>query len=426
MTPTGSVIVALNLFCLLPSLILLIGAARTRTKLSRCFMWLAGLNMLGLVSEAASWLFEHDASMLSYFVVRLSLFLTHIAGYGRLAVFGEYLYSSLSLRSIVSRRPFQLIWACVIISCLFLVVAMFNELYATFDEANVYQAQDAFFIYLIFPLAGLLILCQTMRRYASDLPPRQIAAMRWHIGLILLCSAILIYDPELALHYIVGTLSLIILYINIQMDEAQQKEVELSESRTAVMLSQISPHFILNVLNDISILCRIDPGQAGEATVHFSSYLRSNIDSLTSRTLIPFEKEMEHVEHYLWLESMRYEDRLRAVFDLGPLDFELPPLSLQPLVENAVRHGLSKKKGGGTVTVSSRETDGAWRVIVTDDGVGYNQEIALNDGRSHVGLTNVRSRLAAMCGGRLTLESAPGQGTVATVEIPKMRALPGS
>ena len=423
MTPTGSIIVALNLFCLLPCLILFIGAARTRTNLSRNFMWLAGLNMLGLVSEAAGWLFEHDASILSYIVVRLSLFLSLIAGYGMLAAFGEYIYTCLSLRTMVSRRPFQLIWACVIISCLLLVVAMFNNLYATFDESNVYQSQEIFFVYLILPLTGLLILYRTMKRYAADLPSRQMAALRWYFILIALCCAFLFYDPEIALHYIVSTLSQIILYINIQMDEAQQREIELSESRTAVMLSQISPHFILNVLNDISILCRIDPVKAQQATVHFSSYLRSNVDSLTSRALIPFEKEMEHVEHYLWLESMRYEDRLRAVFDLGPLDFELPPLSLQPLVENAVRHGLSKKKDGGTVTVSSRETDGVWRVIVTDDGVGYNQEIALNDGRSHVGLTNVRSRLAAMCGGRLTLESVPGRGTVATMEIPKVRAL---
>ena len=420
MTPTGYVVVALNLFCLLPCLILFIGANRTHSKLSRNFMWLIGLNMLGLVSEAASWLLEHDASTLSYYGVRVSLFLTHVVGYSMLGVFGEYLYACFSLRSIVSRRPFRLIWACAIISGLFSVIAMFNELYATFGEANVYQAEDIFFVYMILPLVGFLILCQTMRRYSSELSSRQMAALRWYIGLILFCSAVLIYEPELALHYIVGTLSQTILYINIQMDEAQQRETELSESRTAVMLSQISPHFILNVLNDISILCRVAPDKALQAIIHFSSYLRGNIDSLTCRFLIPFEKELEHVEHYLWLESLRYEGRLEVVFDLGPRDFLLPPLSLQPLVENAVRHGLAKKEGGGTVTVSSRETDGVWQVIVTDDGVGYNKDALLNDGRNHVGLSNVRGRLAAMCGGSLMLESTPGRGTVATIEIPKV------
>ena len=419
MTPTGYVIVSLNLFCLLPSLILLIGAARTPTALSRRFMWLAAMNVLGLLTEATSWLFENDSSVLSYYVVRLSLFFTHIAGYGMLGFFGEYVYTCLSLRTVVSRRPFQVIWVCVGICVALLIVAMFNEMYASFDETNVYQPQDTFFIYLIFPLSGLLFLYLTMRRYSAYLPSRQMSALRWYYGLITICCAVLFYDPELGFHYVVSTLSQIILYINIQMDEAQQREVELVESRTAVMLSQIGPHFIMNVLTDIGALCRMDPDKAREAIFHFSNYLRNNVDALTASRLIPFEKELAHVEHYLWLESMRYGSRLRTIYDISASNFQLPALSLQPLVENAVRHGLAKKKGGGTVTVSSGETEKAWQVRVTDDGVGCIPWAAGNDGRNHVGLVNVRGRLAAVCGGRLILESTPGRGTVVMMEIPK-------
>ena len=122
-----------------------------------------------------------------------------------------------------------------------------------------------------------------------------------------------------------------------------QMERELQNSRISIMLSQIKPHFLYNALTVIQALCSIDPAAAENAVSEFSDYLRGNMSALTEEKLIPFLKELEHTKHYLTLEQLRFGDQLQVEYDLGPTGFQLPALSLQPLVENAIRHGVRAK-----------------------------------------------------------------------------------
>lgn len=115
-----------------------------------------------------------------------------------------------------------------------------------------------------------------------------------------------------------------------------------------------------------------------------------------------------------------YAGDMEVRFELDSDDFLLPALSVQPLVENAIKHGLMGLESGGTVTVSSYETDMDYRISVVDDGVGFDTSILLDD-REHIGIRNIRGRIAAMCGGTLTVESVPGKGTKAVITIPKER-----
>lgn len=198
-----------------------------------------------------------------------------------------------------------------------------------------------------------------------------------------------------------------------------QMERELQNSRISIMLSQIKPHFLYNALTVIQALCGIDPAAAENAVSEFSDYLRGNMSALTEEKPIPFLKELEHTKHYLTLEQLRFGDQLRVEFDLGPTLFRLPTLSLQPLVENAIRHGVrGKAEGAGTVRISTRETPTCYEVAVMDDGPGFDPASAPQDS-THVGITNVRRRMQLMCGGSLMIESAPGAGTHATLRIPK-------
>ena len=198
-----------------------------------------------------------------------------------------------------------------------------------------------------------------------------------------------------------------------------QMERELQNSRISIMLSQIKPHFLYNALTVIQALCGIDPAAAENAVSEFSDYLRGNMSALTEEKLIPFLKELEHTKHYLTLEQLRFGDQLRVEFDLGPTLFRLPTLSLQPLVENAIRHGVrGKAEGVGTVRISTRETPTCYEVAVMDDGPGFDPASAPQDS-THVGITNVRRRMQVMCGGSLVIESAPGAGTHAILRIPK-------
>ena len=201
---------------------------------------------------------------------------------------------------------------------------------------------------------------------------------------------------------------------------AHKLEKELEESRIAIMISQIQPHFIFNVLGTIRGLCREDPEQAWHALGDFSTYLRANMNALTNERAIPFDMELAHVQTYLRLEKMRLGERLNVVYDIQEKDFSIPPLMLQPLVENAVKHGLFYKAEGGTVTIRSVRADHCIVLSVTDDGVGFEasaRESAFEQ-RERYGLANVRSRAEKMLGGSLRIESHPDRGSTVTLEFP--------
>ncbi len=198
----------------------------------------------------------------------------------------------------------------------------------------------------------------------------------------------------------------------------EQQKNELSDARISIMLGQIQPHFLYNSLSAISRLCTGNP-DAKKALITFSEYLRGNMDSLAQKDLILFEKELEHTQQYLELEGLRFEERLQVVYDIPMKDFMLPTLTLQPIVENAVRYGVLKKHSGGIVTIRTEETEKNILITVIDDGVGFDPNAPMSCDRSHTGISNVRERLAAMCGGTLTITSVPGEGTTALIVIPR-------
>ena len=200
----------------------------------------------------------------------------------------------------------------------------------------------------------------------------------------------------------------------------QQMQKELYEAKVSLMVSQIQPHFLYNSLTSIAMMCTKDPKTARDATINFADYLRGNMNSLKEKNPVPFEKELEHLKKYLMLEKMRFGDMLNIEYDIRTTDFVIPQLSVQPLVENAVKHGVGMKEDGGTVTIATEETENAYLVIISDDGVGFDTSAPKkDDGRSHVGMENVKQRLKEMIDADVVIESAIGEGTVATIIIPK-------
>jgi len=201
--------------------------------------------------------------------------------------------------------------------------------------------------------------------------------------------------------------------------EKQAMERKLQESQISIMLSQIQPHFLYNTLNSIYQLCETNPMRARAMVNFFAEYLRNNLSSLEESGLISFETELAHVKTYLEIEKIRFEDTLEIAYDIKCDDFSLPVLTVQPIVENAVKHGTSKKRGGGRVVISTYESGENYIIQVSDTGCGFDPSKTRDDGKRHVGIENVRQRLSNMCGGSLTIESAIGAGTVATIKIPK-------
>ena len=202
-------------------------------------------------------------------------------------------------------------------------------------------------------------------------------------------------------------------------NRAKKLEKELEESRIAILLSQMQPHFIHNILNVIYYLCGKDPAAAQGAISKFSDHLRNNLEAVSQKELITFHKELDHIHTYLELERIRFGEELSVVYDIEEDGFLLPVLSIQPLVENALKHGIAKKRGGGVVTISSRKTEKAYRITVSDTGAGFDVARYMEDGKVHVGLMNVRQRLASRMNATADIDSTPGSGTTVTVTIPR-------
>ena len=192
---------------------------------------------------------------------------------------------------------------------------------------------------------------------------------------------------------------------------------ELAESRISTMMSQIRPHFIYNTLGSIEQLCMLDPPKAGNLVHNFAKYLRGNFGELDNPKPILMSQEMEHVHHYISIENVRFPD-MTFSFEMNSEDFHIPALTVQPIVENAIKHGLMKLAKGGTIHVVSYETDTDYCISVVDDGVGFDTNATI-DNRKHLGLRNIRERLKVMVNGTLEIESTVGVGTKVLIKIPK-------
>ena len=185
------------------------------------------------------------------------------------------------------------------------------------------------------------------------------------------------------------------------------------------MVSQIQPHFVYNTLSSISTLIAIDPNKAQKALDEFSDYLRMNFSTLTETKLVDFEDELKHIKTYVELEKMRFGNRLHVIYDIKTTDFKVPPLSIQPLVENAIKHGILKRVEGGAVALKTYENNDAFVVEVIDDGVGFDIGSIDFKNNKHIGLNNVKHRVTTMCKGRIRFESEIGKGTKVVVQFYK-------
>ena len=197
------------------------------------------------------------------------------------------------------------------------------------------------------------------------------------------------------------------------------QEQELADNRVTMLTNQIRPHFIFNSLASIQTMCKKNPDKAAEAVSHFSKYLRSSIEAMTMQTAVLFQKELESIREYVSLEQLEREYPIEMNYDLGIKEFYLPFLTVQPIVENAIRHGIKDRPNGRVDLITFTEKNRLC-VVVRDNGVGFKREMR-DEG---TGLKNVRERIQ-YAGGTLEVESELGKGTTATITLPLRENLAG-
>lgn len=323
-----------------------------------------------------------------------------------------------------SREPVRtLILTVIFFNTGFQVASLGTDWMIKLNEQNYYSHGKLYMLYVVLYVFMLFLIAAEYLRYGYRF--RKQNTLSLFLTIIMIFVGIILQEViggGIRTAYLGLALGAAMLFIHNSEYSQMATDDTLKEQRFRILMSQIKPHFLYNTLGAIQELCLSDPTQAMHATATFSRYLRGNMDSLSYTGLIPFEKELEHTRLYLELEKMRFEDALRIISDIRCTNFEVPPLTLQPIAENAVRHGVRGRRGGiGTVRLSTGETPDSYLVTVEDNGPGFDpsKPPKSKDGESHVGITNVRERLAEMCGGKLIIDSQPGKGTRATIVIPK-------
>ena len=406
-----------------------------RTKTSRLFVAVLSIQTLLLIGDSAIWLLLNEPTPGKIPLVKTLTLITDIMTVVLTVAYTYFLSNFISQKkpiSFVFPRAVSAICGVVILLWIF---CLFNDWYIWYD-ADGNQIEGP--LYKLFWLLGtlLLIFCVLFTVWHHRVLGRRDTCILSTYGIFPLIGYLLeSYWPVTPL-LLAPTLSLVLLYVILhtqQTRSAMEQEIqlahmetklakqsaELSDSRINIMLSQIQPHFLFNALTSISVLCEKNPMKAQTALNDFADYLRGNLDSLRRTAPVPFSKELKHIKIYLSLEQMRFESELNVVYDIEADSFLLPALTVQPLVENAVKYGVGKKPGGGTVTISTREEATCFSITVADDGVGYDPQETQYDGRTHIGIDNVRARLAALVGGTLTIQSEKSRGTSATIQLPK-------
>lgn len=191
---------------------------------------------------------------------------------------------------------------------------------------------------------------------------------------------------------------------------------ELKNNRIVLAMSQIKTHFIFNVLTAVSGLCNSNPQKADETLIAFSRYLRKNINVMQDDKLESFVQSLAHLEDYIMIEQIRFGEKIKFEKNIQEKDFLLPPLVLQPIVENAIKHGLLLKAEGGTIVISTQMEKNGIKIEISDDGVGFDE---MEKANAHsIGLRNVAFRLEHMIKGKMEIYSKKGEGTKVDIWIP--------
>ena len=235
--------------------------------------------------------------------------------------------------------------------------------------------------------------------------------------------------PLIDICYVLSALTMYSLILSDQIEQdlrrqrenaEQQKEIaeqqrEIANQHASILVLQMRPHFIYNTLTSIYCLCGRDPELAQRIIMEFTTYLRKNFTAVASDKPIPFSSELEHTRAYLAVEQARFPSSLRVDYDTPLTWFRIPPLTLQPIVENAIKHGRDPYAGLFTISIRTRKTDSGAEIVVADNGRGFSPA---DDSEPHIALKNIQQRLALLCGGSLTITPNDGGGTVVTITIP--------
>ena len=322
-------------------------------------------------------------------------------------------------KDIKKNTVFRVVEGCWMMFSLLLVSTFFTDhIYYITPDGQIQRG--AWFPLLIVPLSVIMIL-----NLAYLIRRKGLLSQKYYHGFLI---AIIPITAVLIVHIFVDVTALIDistvlsaismfgLIISEQIEQNFRQQQEIARQRASVNVLQMRPHFIYNTMMSIYYLIAQDTDKAQKITLDFSTYLRKNFTALATDGTVPFTEELEHTRAYLEVEQTRFEDNLFVEFDTPHTRFRLPPLTLQPIVENAIKHGLDPELSPLHITIKTRKTENGCELTIEDTGPGF----GVNDNNEpHVALANIKERLEMMCGGTLTISPRENGGTIVKVFVPK-------
>ncbi len=425
MTTTQYVNLSLQIFgCVLTAIIITcLGLSRnTNPKRRKTLTLFLSFNAGVMLFDAFALYFRGGETTVDFYGVRIANCLGFSCGALVPTIFLMYMVHGFKNPEKISKTPLHISQLSCVVYLAAYAVNLFLPVFYRINAENIYRRMPLYPLTFIPVFLNVGLAFYLLIRYKNQMERTNRILYILYFILPLPVFAVQMFVYGLNLVNFVGMIFIIVIFLFIEAEQGKKmamQETEVLSSRIDIALSQIQPHFLYNSLTSIYRLCDVKPDSAKEAISNFSKYLRGNLDSIKNEKMITFADELEHIKAYLALEKMRYDDYLEIVYDTPISGFFVPPLTVQPLVENAVNHGISDLPEGGCITISTYETEKYYIIKVSDNGVGFDPEALPNDERLHIGIQSVRSRLDIMCCGTLEIESKKNSGTVATIEIPK-------
>ncbi len=386
-----------------------------------------------LFFDAFAWFYRGVPGRGAYYVVTVANFIAFFA-YTLIPVFYAY-YVSLSINhDSVDLRMMRVISVLASLAIILLVFSQATGYVYTIDQAsNLYRRGQGFALLTSLYVFEMVVGIYFIILYRDNITKPRRYVLYSFIIVPLVAAVIQVFIYGYSLSNIACMVSGLVMFAQALDDNARtmlEKEIfitkqndELSDMRTKIALSQIRPEFIYDTLSTVYELCDSDTGRAKEVIVHLSNYLRQNIESISTERLITFEKELNHTMVYLELEKTRCPGRFEVEYHTNDTFFLLPALTVQPLVENALTHGIYKldPEVKGRIIISTSRGNGYIKVEVKDNGVGFDVAEKRRSGEldsEQYGIGNVRNRLKIMENAELHVRSRESEGTTVDVIIP--------
>ena len=390
-----------------------------------CFLMVCVV--LLMVSDSLAWIFRGNPDPAGYYIVRMSNFCAFLFGFLVIPLSAEYFSHIISKRSGIPGLYWTNIeWGVFSVAAICLIVNQFVPFIYDFDERNTYFRAVAGWLPGVLTVFGLIVSVGVVVKYIKYLNTFEKAAIVSCFSLPIIGSAIQIAVYGISFTYLAIVISSFITFVSYEynyMNYNIEMEKRVVEERISLVNYQIRPHFIFNTLAVIRYLCQKDPDEAAQTINEFSGYLRSTTDFLNEKDCIPFERELELVRHYVYIEQKRFGKSISVVYEIGDTDFSIPSFSVQTSVENAIKHGLMENGiPNGTVTIRTYARENDHIIEIEDNGAGfdYEKQERCND-QTHVGIKNARERIKLLSGGEMNIYSKVGLGTKVTIVIPEKK-----